>query len=240
MSTSSSGRVRLVILVAIVIALSVGGIAYASIPDSSGVVHTCYSQAQGTWRPIDYPTQKCKSGETQLDLNQTGPKGPPGPKGDTGQAGPTGPAGPASGGHLYVNANDGTKLDGLNETTVATLNLPQGSYLLVGKGSIGAMPTFSNVDPQKFNAQCELKADGKTLDFATVDVDVPSHDPAALPQFLEEDIPFTLVSSRIVSFLNAPDTVEMTCQLFEADVSSFGPGAVLAPTLTATKVDGIN
>ena len=122
MNSPLSKRVRLVALATIAITLAAGGIAYASIPDSNGVVHTCYSQAQGTWRPIDYPTQKCKSGETQLDLNQTGPKGPPGPKGDTGPTGPTGPAGPASGGHLYVNANDGTNLDGLNETTVATLN----------------------------------------------------------------------------------------------------------------------
>jgi Collagen triple helix repeat (20 copies) len=76
-----------------------GGIAYATIPDTNGVIHSCYSQSLGTWRPIDYPTQKCKSGETQLDFNQKGPQGsvgpagPQGPKGDTGPAGPAGPAG---------------------------------------------------------------------------------------------------------------------------------------------------
>jgi hypothetical protein len=48
----------------------VGGVAWATIPDSGGVIHTCFSQATGTWRPIDYPTQKCKSGEVQLDVNQ--------------------------------------------------------------------------------------------------------------------------------------------------------------------------
>ena len=45
-----------------------GGVAYAVIPDSGGVVHTCFSKAVGTWRPIDYPTQQCKHNETLLDL----------------------------------------------------------------------------------------------------------------------------------------------------------------------------
>jgi hypothetical protein len=45
-----------------------GGVAYATIPDSGGVIHTCFGKGSGTWRPIDYPTKQCKSGETQLDL----------------------------------------------------------------------------------------------------------------------------------------------------------------------------
>lgn len=90
------------VLVGLVAAALFGGVAWAAIPDTAGVIHTCYSQSTGTWRPIDYPTQKCKSGETQLDLNQKGskgdtgtpgPAGPPGPKGDTGATGATGPAG---------------------------------------------------------------------------------------------------------------------------------------------------
>ena len=88
------------VLIGLTAAALFGGVAWAAIPDSSGVIHTCYSQSTGTWRPIDYPTQKCKSGETQLDLNQKGPKGDTGPagpkgdKGDQGVKGDTGPAGP--------------------------------------------------------------------------------------------------------------------------------------------------
>jgi hypothetical protein len=74
---------------------TLGGIAWGSVPDSSGVIHTCYSQANGTWRPIDYPTQKCKSGETLLDVNQKGVKGDAGAVGPAGPAGPAGPMGPA-------------------------------------------------------------------------------------------------------------------------------------------------
>jgi hypothetical protein len=80
-----------------------GGIAWASIPDAGFVIHTCYSQSAGTWRPIDYPTVRCRSNEVALDLNQKGQKGDTGdtgatgatgPKGDTGAQGPSGPTGP--------------------------------------------------------------------------------------------------------------------------------------------------
>ena len=47
-------------------------IAGAAIPDGNGVIHTCFSQSTGTWRPIDAPTQKCKSGETGVDVYSVG------------------------------------------------------------------------------------------------------------------------------------------------------------------------
>jgi hypothetical protein len=81
---------------ALVTGMLAGGVAWATIPDSAGVIHTCYSQSTGTWRPVDYPTARCKSGETLLDLNQKGVKGdtgPQGPKGDKGDAGPQGAQG---------------------------------------------------------------------------------------------------------------------------------------------------
>jgi len=82
-----------------VLALAVAGIAYAAIPDSSGVIHGCYSKT-GALRVID-STAKCANGETALAWNQkgvkgdAGPAGPQGTKGDTGAAGAQGPAGDA-------------------------------------------------------------------------------------------------------------------------------------------------
>jgi hypothetical protein len=75
------------------LALGLGGASFASVPDTQGVVHTCYNQAKGTWRPIDYPAEKCKAGETMLDFNQKGVQGDPGPAGPIGATGPTGPMG---------------------------------------------------------------------------------------------------------------------------------------------------
>jgi hypothetical protein len=50
---------------------TVGGVvAYASIPDSSGVIHGCYSKTGGFLRVVDSPTATCTSRETPLNWNQ--------------------------------------------------------------------------------------------------------------------------------------------------------------------------
>ena len=86
--------------------IAVGGIAYASIPDSNGVIHACYHvdgngqiNADGSIRLIDPGatagkpnTTECRSNEKTLDWNAQGPAGATGPKGDTGATGPQGPA----------------------------------------------------------------------------------------------------------------------------------------------------
>jgi hypothetical protein len=74
-----------------------GGISYAQIPDSSGVIHACYAKSGGALRVIDNSVTNCKSTETSMNWNQTGPTGPAGPQGPTGPQGlqgPTGAAGP--------------------------------------------------------------------------------------------------------------------------------------------------
>src|SRR5438034_11104221 len=81
--------------------LVLGGIAYASIPDGSGVIHGCYSSTSGALRVIDTAMgQICSATERVLNWNQTGPTGPTGqtgaqgPYGATGAHGPTGPTRP--------------------------------------------------------------------------------------------------------------------------------------------------
>ena len=51
-----------------VLGLVVGaGIAWATIPDSNGVIHTCFKNSG--WRVIDSPSASCKSSETAFDFN---------------------------------------------------------------------------------------------------------------------------------------------------------------------------
>lgn len=135
-----------------VVSALVAGAAYATIPDSAGVIHSCYSKANGTWRPIDYPSERCKSGETQLDFNQTGPQGPAGPQGPTGPAGPQGPEGPQGPAgppgpagtpgvsDAYLGSSglvgDRTGLDDGEFHTLAPVTVPAGSYAVAGKGSL--------------------------------------------------------------------------------------------------------
>ena len=82
-------RARLTALGVIVAALAAAGIAYASIPDSEGVIHACYTKSGGSLRVIDASVTNCKSGETSLTWNQSGSAGATGPTGPTGAAGPT-------------------------------------------------------------------------------------------------------------------------------------------------------
>jgi len=61
------GRARWAALIAVVLGLAAGGIAYASIPDGSGVIHGCFTKS-GALRVIDTEaSQACNSRETALD-----------------------------------------------------------------------------------------------------------------------------------------------------------------------------
>jgi hypothetical protein len=80
-----------------------GTVAFASIPDSSGVIHGCYKTENGQLRVIDPATQQCLPSETAISWNATGPQGiqgatgaqgPQGLQGVTGAMGATGAIGP--------------------------------------------------------------------------------------------------------------------------------------------------
>ncbi len=94
-------RSRLAIGVAGAIVMAgIGGVAWATIPDSGGVIHGCFEKEDGQLRVIDSSSQVCQQDEVALTWNQqgptglTGPQGPPGPTGQTGPQGPTGQTGP--------------------------------------------------------------------------------------------------------------------------------------------------
>lgn len=55
------------------VALGLGGLAFATIPDSSGTIHGCYGP-QGNLRVVE-STAGCRNSETPLSWNQQGPPG---------------------------------------------------------------------------------------------------------------------------------------------------------------------
>jgi hypothetical protein len=70
---------------AVAVAITGGAIAYASIPDATGVIHGCYTVKGGSLRVIDTAKgQKCATGQQSLNWNQKGTQGPPGPAGVSG------------------------------------------------------------------------------------------------------------------------------------------------------------
>ena len=135
---SKTVRSRLLLLV---IALATGTvIGWASIPDSSGVIHGCYD-SKGTLRVIDYPQAQCTKNETLLNWNQTGPQGPPGPTGSQGPAGPQGPQGPAG------TADIGTSRSYLSSDLPISSGTDQAiDWDRIG-GGFGAYDTLGAVQP---------------------------------------------------------------------------------------------
>jgi collagen triple helix repeat protein len=91
------GQRRWTLLLVVCGALLVSaGVAYATIPDSSGQYHACVLSGQGQVRIIDHDAgQNCKQNEQHVHWSQVGPPGAPGPAGPQGPAGPAGPQGPA-------------------------------------------------------------------------------------------------------------------------------------------------
>src|SRR5262249_8815383 len=83
-----------------------GGIAYASIPDASGVIHRCRNNSSGLLRVIDSAGESCTHAESPLDWVQ-------------------------SSGHEVFRFANPVEITGTNRATgnhVMTLNLPGGAY----------------------------------------------------------------------------------------------------------------
>jgi len=149
--------------------LVAGGVAFATIPGGGGVISGCYSKKDGSLRVIDASSASCKSAETALTWNQTGPQGPKGdsgpqgpkgdqgaqgaqgPKGDigptglTGPPGAQGPQGPAWLPGVQVVQNVSEIVDGPQELTVvatcpAGKKVISGGYTLRGGNVVASVP----------------------------------------------------------------------------------------------------
>jgi hypothetical protein len=91
----ATGRIRLLVCLSAVGAVVVGGgIAWAAVPDDSGVITGCYDSRYrtGNLRIID-ADGRCLRSETRITWNQEGPAGAQGPAGPQGEVGPAGPQG---------------------------------------------------------------------------------------------------------------------------------------------------
>ena len=141
MKTQFWGQVRAsVVAASIGIAVGIGGVVWATIPDVAGVIHACYKAQNGQLRIVDVSQgQGCGPSEVALQWSQTGPvgaKGPTGPQGPTGTQGATGPQGPTGatgpqGPTGPTGATGATGAPGSNSTkTVAGAINPDGTSQL--------------------------------------------------------------------------------------------------------------
>lgn len=152
------------------------GAAIAAGPVSSGVVSACYktvAASNGSHTVVLEDTgHTCPSGYTHATWNQkgqtgpqgpVGPAGPQGPQGPQGLVGPQGPRGPSAG--FTASTDDVVLTNGTADTSVVSLTLPAGSYIVQAK----LVPFISSgVD----SMHCDLLGtDGATVldqDYATL------------------------------------------------------------------------
>lgn len=122
----------LLIGIGVIVVAVAAGVAWATIPDGQGVIHTCFKTDNGQLRVVD--SAACNASETPLSWSQTGPQGtpgpqgPPGPQGDPGAVGPTGPSGLAS--VIRVQQT----FDTTAEVTGGDVACPEGTTVLGGAG----------------------------------------------------------------------------------------------------------
>jgi hypothetical protein len=153
--------------------LTAGGwfTAYASIPDSSGVIHGCYTKASGSLRVIDTgAAATCRVGETPLDWSQTGPQG---------SQGTQGPQGPAGATHAWaatsasvVAPSDPNELLGIDVVSVS--NLPPGNYVAWVAGETNVTGTGEDF------SECALNASGAIIQQQDLELNPPDRGTYAL------------------------------------------------------------
>ena len=73
MAVKRRNIVGVLVGVGVVLVLGVG-LAVASIPDGSGVIHACYKTSQGQTRIVESASD-CNPAETPIEWSQTGPQG---------------------------------------------------------------------------------------------------------------------------------------------------------------------
>jgi hypothetical protein len=154
-------KLTLAAVAGVAAAIAAGSLAFAAVPDGSGVIHGCYGKPgtvhAGYLRAIDTAqNMTCTSSELPLDWNQ---QGLPGQKGDKGDQGDPGAPGSTT---AYITRTAQVALPNLNKTTpanVATLSLPAGSYEISVTGSV----TRTGAAPE-LDALCSLKEAGFKID----------------------------------------------------------------------------
>jgi hypothetical protein len=164
-----------------------GGIAYATIPDSGGVIHTCFKPSDATktggaaFSVVDSESgATCKVGDTALTFNQQGPPGPAGPQGPQGEPGPAGPQGDPGPSDAY-SARQGSVALTDSRTVILARDVPQGSYVVTARVEVF---TGANTTGPRFVSCTLFDVSDQAADNMTVELETPTGGPngaAGLP-----------------------------------------------------------
>lgn len=187
MSTRSIGSVAAAAFVLGIAAAALG--AAAATPGADGVIRGCVSRSSGAVRIVD---TTCKSSETLVTWNTTGPRGPAGPQGPAGPRGEAGaPGSPGERGpsDAFIARNDGPVEVATwpEATTVVRLDLPAGTYALFAKAVV--VNPSTGVEYQGASLTCRLS----TGEYSGAGADGNEASTIALQDLLTLDTPGTAV-----------------------------------------------
>jgi hypothetical protein len=191
-----------------ILVLLIAGGGYA-IAGGSGTINAC---AQKHGHHLLY-TGKCKKGDKKLSWGVqgrpglAGATGPVGPKGATGTTGATGPsAGFSSSGEQVTN---------LSDTTVVSLTLPAGSFIINGKVSIADSSAEETTG-------CYLLPPGVTSTSGAIDESFAATDTTSPQQTMSLVAPLTTSGGAvtIVCFSSSATTIARSNQLTAIQVGS--------------------
>ena len=156
-----------------------------------GTVRACVGRG-GTLRVL-HTGKHCPAHHKQLTWARQGIAGVPGPPGTPGATGAAGPS------HTYLTSTTQVKLASApDETTVAALNLPGGSYEVSAKLYVEVTPT--GVSSYAWRAGCRLKVGGAE-DFSLTEGATPTGGYGA-------DAPMSLT---VVHALTTEGTATLSC-----------------------------
>ena len=211
--------------------LVVAGVAYATIPDASGVIHGCYMKTGGALSVVDPSVTNCPKGDTALSWNvqgQPGPQGPQGPQGaagpqgQTGTQGPTGPQGPAgpqgpsglSHGYLASTSNVPVAQAPAYSQVAQLSSVPDGNYMIWAQ-IFDVSQSSSNPD-----TRCHISVNGSQL--AGTDSQAPGVDGEAT---------MTIVSADAMN--GGGNSVSVECETGDSTTTA-------TVNLSLTRVDALN
>jgi hypothetical protein len=171
----SEGRQRTLRLVRTGALLAVTLLAGAAVPAlatgalASKTFDACVTTKTGTIKIVS-KSSACAAGQHKISWNNVGPRGARGLAGQKGNTGARGPAGVVTG---YQDTNSGVAVQYIASTTVATLHVPSGNYI------VDAAVTLSNPPGATDNVYCTLTDD--TSDGTGGDVAVPPGSSQVIP-----------------------------------------------------------
>jgi len=213
---STPGAAVVIAVLALVVAAAGG--AWAATGSGSGKITVCVSKSDGTL----YQAKKCEKKDKKLTWNAKGPQGPAGPAGAAGKNGTDGKNG--TNGTNGTNGADGavaglSAKGGLVEftgtsKTVASLNLPAGSFIVQAKTQVGGSATSAGY----MNDACTL-ADGSASNHAQFSA------PFTPAQIFTIRLAETSLPMEIAVTSNSPSVVTLTCEDVSHEGTAFSTSA---------------